>query len=214
MAVQEPTSARPASTGAHVAIIASWHHLPMRVRAAAALTDDALYDLCAANPDLRIERTSDGELIIMPPTGGETGVRNARITAQLVVWADRDGTGVIFDSSAGFVLPNGAERAPEAAWVRSVRWNALTPEQRRKLVPLCPDFVLELMSPNDDLVELQEKMAEYVDNGARLGWLVDPDRRRAQVYRPGRATELLDAPPELHGDPELPGLVLDLRSIW
>jgi Uma2 family endonuclease len=214
MAVQDPTSARPTSTGAHVAIIASWHHLPMRVRAAAALTDDALYDLCAANPDLRIERTADGELIIMPPTGGETGVRNARITAQLVVWADRDGSGVTFDSSAGFVLPSGAERAPDASWVLNERWNALSPEQRRKLVPLCPDFVLELMSPNDDLEEVREKMAEYIDNGARLGWLVDPDRRRAHVYRPGRAPEVLDGPDELRGDPDLRGLILDLRSIW
>jgi Uma2 family endonuclease len=209
-----PSHTKPTSTGAQVAIIASWHHLPMRVRSASAVTDDALYELCASNPDLRIERTADGEIIIMPPTGGETGLRNARITAQLVVWADRDGSGVAFDSSAGFVLPNGAERAPDGAWLRKERWDALSKEDRRKFVPLCPDFVLELMSPSDSLEEQQAKMLEYVANGARLGWLVDPDHRQVHVYRPGRQPELRDEPSELQGDPELPGFVLDLRSLW
>jgi len=177
--------------------------------------DDALYDLCAANPDLRIERTADGEILIMPPTGGETGLRNAQITAQLVIWANRDGTGVTFDSSAGFVLPNGAERAPDAAWVSKSRWNALTTEQRKNLVPLCPDFVVELLSPSDILDEQRAKLDEYMANGARLGWLIDPDRRQVHVYRAGRnVPDVLDDPSELRGDPELPGLILDLGAIW
>jgi Uma2 family endonuclease len=186
----------------------------MRVRPAIAITDEALYSLCVANPDLRIERDADGELVFMPPTGGETGARNARITAQLVTWADRDGTGIAFDSSAGFVLPNGAERAPDGAWVQRSRWDALSDEQRRRLVPLCPDFVIELMSPSDDLADQRAKLAEYVANGARLGWLVDPDRRHVHVYRPGQPPELVDAPGELRGDPELPGLSLDFSRIW
>jgi Uma2 family endonuclease len=148
------------------------------VRPAVAIGDDALYDLCAANPDLRIERTADGELLIMSPTGGETGARNARLTAQLVAWADRDATGIVFDSSTGFLLPNGAERAPDAAWIRSTRWDALSPEQRKRLVPLCPDFVLELLSPSDRLEEQQERMREYLANGTVLGWLSISSRSR------------------------------------
>lgn len=213
-AVQGSAGTWPTSTGTHVAIIASWQHLPMRVRPAIAVTDDALYALCVANPGLRIEREADGEILFMAPTGGETGARNARITAQLVAWADRDGTGLVFDSSAGFVLPNGAERAPDAAWLRRERWDGLTDDQRRRLVPLCPEFVLELVSPSDDLVDQQRKMDEYVANGARLGWLIDPEERRVHVYRPGRPPEILDAPSILAGDPELSGLALDLARIW
>ena len=214
MAAVHGSGSWPTSTSTHVAIIAAWQHLPMRVRPATAITDEALYALCAANPDLRIERDADGELIFIAPTGGETGARNARITAQLVAWADRDGTGVAFDSSAGFVLPNGAERAPDAAWVKTARWQALTDEQRRRLVPLCPDFVVELMSPSDDLADQQAKLAEYVANGAHLGWLIDPGRRQVHIYRPGRPPEVVDAPAELRGEPELPGLCLDFRRIW
>ena len=213
--VASPTSNQPPrSTGGQAAIIADWKHLPLRVRLARPMGDDALYDLCAANPDLRIERTADGEILIMPPAGGETGLRNAQITAQLVIWANRDGTGVTFDSSAGFVLPNGAERAPDAAWVAKTRWNALSAEQRKKLVPLCPDFVVELVSPSDVLDEQCAKLDEYVANGARLGWLIDPDRRQVHVYRAGRPPEVLEGPDEVRGDPELPGLVLDLRAVW
>jgi Uma2 family endonuclease len=197
-----------------VAIITPWAHLPMRVRPTGKVTDEALYDLCSANPDLRIERAADGDLIIMPPTGGETGIRNARIVSQLVAWADSDGTGLAFDSSAGFVLPNTAERAPDAAWLLLERWEALSAEQRRKLVPLCPDFVVELMSPSDGLEEQRAKMDEYIDNGVRLGWLIEPDRRLVHVYRPEQPVEVIDGLDELSAEPELPGFVLDLRRVW
>ncbi len=166
-------------------------HLPIRVRPASALTDDELFELCARNRDLRIERTTEGELIIMSPTGGESGRRNFSLITQLGVWVLRDGTGVGFDSSTGFLLPNGAERAPDAAWVRRERWQALTPEQRRKFVPLCPDFAVELRSPSDELSALLSKMQEYVACGVRLAWLIDVDGKCAWVYRPDREVELI-----------------------
>lgn len=195
-------------------VVARWRHLPMRIRLAVPLGDDDLFDLCAANRELRIERTSDGELIIMPPTGGETGRRNFDLVGQFAAWVRRDGTGIGFDSSTGFLLPNGAERAPDVAWVRRSRWDALSDAQRKKFPPLCPDFVIELRSPSDTLGALQDKLAEYITCGARLGWLIDADERCAHVYRPGRAIEVHERATELRGDPELPGLVLDLRSIW
>jgi Uma2 family endonuclease len=195
-------------------LVARWRHLPMRIRLAAPLGDDDLFDLCAANRELRIERTTDGELVIMPPTGGETGRRNFDLTGQFAAWVRRDGTGVGFDSSTGFLLPNGAERAPDVAWVRRSRWDALTDAQRRKFPPVCPDFVIELRSPSDTLAAGQAKLEEYLACGARLGWLIDPDERRAYVYRPGRVVHVVEQATELRGDPELPGLILDLRSIW
>jgi Uma2 family endonuclease len=195
-------------------LVARWRHLPMHIRLAAPLGDDDLFDLCAANRELRIERTTDGELVIMPPTGGETGRRNFDLTGQFAAWVRRDGTGVGFDSSTGFLLPNGAERAPDVAWVRRSRWDALTDAQRRKFPPVCPDFVIELRSPSDTLAAGQAKLEEYLACGARLGWLIDPDERRAYVYRPGRVVHVVEQATELRGDPELPGLILDLRSIW
>jgi Uma2 family endonuclease len=195
-------------------VVARWRHLPMRIRLAAPLADDDLFDLCAANRELRIERTSDGELVIMPPTGGDTGRRNFDLTGQFAVWVRRDGTGVGFDSSTGFLLPNGAERAPDLAWVRKPRWDALTEAERRKFPPLCPDFVIELRSPSDQLGGQQAKLEEYIACGAHLGWIIDPEERRVHVYRPGRAVDVLERPTELRGDPELPGLILDLRTIW
>jgi len=195
-------------------LVARWRHLPMRIRLAAPLGDDDLFDLCTANSELRIERTTDGELVIMPPTGGETGRRNFDLIGQFAAWVRHDGTGVGFDSSTGFLLPNGAERAPDVAWVRRSRWDALTEAQRRKFPPVCPDFVIELRSPSDTLGDQQAKLEEYIACGARLGWLIDPDERRAYVYRPGRVVNVLEHATELRGDPELPGLILDLRSIW
>jgi Uma2 family endonuclease len=195
-------------------LVARWRHLPMRIRLAAPLGDEDLFDLCAANSELRIERLTDGELVIMPPTGGETGRRNFDLTGQFAAWVRHDGTGVGFDSSTGFLLPDGAERAPDVAWVRRPRWDALTEAQRRKFPPLCPDFVIELRSPSDTLAAGQAKLEEYIACGCRLGWLIDPDERRAYVYRPGRVVEVKEQATELRGDPELPGLILDLRSIW
>lgn len=189
-------------------------HLPATIWLAVPLDDDELFALCRKHADLRIERTSDGALVVMPPTGGETGRRNFALTARFGAWVDRDGTGVGFDSSTGFRLPNGAERAPDLSWVRKDRWFGLTDEERRKFPPLCPDFVVELRSQSDDLDDLIAKMREYVDNGARLGWLIDPVDRKVHVFRPGAPSERLDGPARLSGEPILPGFELELDAIW
>jgi Uma2 family endonuclease len=178
------------------------------------LTDEQFFEFCQINRDLRIERTATGELLIMPPTGSETGNRNAKLIVQLGVWAERDGTGVYFDSSTGFTLPNGAERSPDAAWVKLERWNALTPEQQKKFAPICPDFVVELRSASDSLEPLKTKMQEYIDNGALLGCLIDRKNQQVYIYRPGVAVECLDNPTSVSGDAVLPGFVLDLSKIW
>jgi Uma2 family endonuclease len=178
------------------------------------LSDEQFYQLCRDNEDLRLELTAEAELIIMAPTGGTTGSRNADITTQLTVWAKTDGTGLSFDSSTMFCLPNGAKRSPDGAWVRRDRWDALTEEERESFVPLCPDFVLELRSPSDSLSFLQDKMKEYIANGAGLGFLLDPKAKRVYVYRPGQAVEPLDESRIVTGDPVLSGFVLDLKDIW
>lgn len=170
--------------------------------------------LCAVNGDLRLERTAEGVLIVMSPAGSESGSRNAELTAQLVVWASTDGTGVAFDSSAGFTLPNGAIRAPEASWIRKERWEALSAKQRRGFAPIQPDFVVELCSPSDTFQAGSEKMREYLDNGARLGWLIDPESGVVAVYRPDREVETLSRPASLSGEDVLPGFVLDLKGIF
>jgi Uma2 family endonuclease len=172
------------------------------------------YELCRLNPDLRIEQTADGDLVIMPPTGGNTGRRNFSITAQLAIWAETDATGVGFDSSTAFELPNGATRAPDASWVRRERWDALTDEERDEFPPLCPDFVVELRSRTDRVADLRAKMREYVENGARLGWLIEPYARTVEVYRPGVEPVLLAEPETVTADPELPGFTLDLAKLW
>lgn len=178
------------------------------------MSDDEFFQFCMLHPDLRIERTSEGDLIIMPPTGGETGHRNFELTALFANWVHRDGTGVGFDSSTVFKLPNGANRSPDVSWVRRDRWEALSHDQRKKFPPLCPDFVLELRSESDRLVTLQNKMQEYIDNGAQLGWLVDPAQRKVWIYRPNAVVECLENPTSVSGDPVLPGFVLPLESIW
>ena len=188
--------------------------LVIRLRPVLELTEDQLLELSSINRDLRLELTARGDLIVMPPAGGEIGERNAELTMQLGVWAKRDGTGVIFDSSTGFTLPNGAISSPDAAWVERSRLEALTAEQRRKFLPLCPDFAIELRSPTDRLNVLQDKMQEYLDNGMRLGWLIDPEQRRVYVYRPETSVQQLENPETISGDPILPGFVLDLREIW
>jgi Uma2 family endonuclease len=178
------------------------------------LTDDQLYEFCQINRDLRIERNRQGELIIMPPTGGETSERNAEIIIQLGSWAKRNGEGATFDSSGGFRLNNGAVRSPDAAWVRHSRLSALEAEERQKFLPLCPEFVIELRSPTDSLDVLREKMQEYVDNGAQLAWLIDPEQKRIYVYRPGEPVQELEHPEKISGQPLLSGFELDLREIW
>ena len=188
--------------------------LIVQLRPVVNLTDDQLYEFSQINRDLRIERNAQGELIIMPPTGGDTGERNAEIIVQLGTWAKVNGDGATFDSSSGFRLSNGAVRSPDAAWVRRSRLNALTADERKKFVPLCPDFVIELRSSTDSLNLLLEKMQEYLDNGAQLAWLIDPEQRRVYVYRPQEPVQELDKPETISGEPLLSGFELDLREIW
>ncbi|MFQ3680012.1 MAG: Uma2 family endonuclease [Pseudanabaenaceae cyanobacterium] len=180
----------------------------------ASLSPEAFARLCAANPEARLERTAQGELIVMAPTGGETGSQNAHLTLQLGMWNLRTQAGVVFDSSTGFVLPNGATRSPDLAWIARERWQALSPEARRGFVPLCPDLAVELLSPSDSRQQIQSKMQEYRANGCRLGWLIDPQSRRVGIYRPQQAPEVVAAPPTLSGEDVLPGFVLDLAPIW
>ena len=178
------------------------------------LTDEQFLRLCQENPEMRLELNAQGELVIMPPTGAKTGLRNNELAYALTGWAKTDGTGLAFDSSTLFALPNGARRSPDAAWVRRERWNRLTEEQQEGPAPLCPDFVVELRSPSDRLVLLYEKMQEYIDNGARLGWLIDPSEKRVYVYRPGQPVETLDNPDMVSGEPVLPGFMLKVHALW
>ncbi|WP_414571354.1 Uma2 family endonuclease [Nostoc sp. CCY 9925] len=176
------------------------------------LTDEQFFQLCQNNRDLRLERTAEGELIIMPPTGWESGNRNSRLTQRLGNWTDADGTGLAFDSSTGFKLPNGANRSPDASWVSRQRLEALNPDPDRFL-PMAPDFAVELRSASDSLKSVQEKMREYINNGVRLGWLIDPQNQRVEIYRPGQDVEILRSPSSLSGEDVLPGFVLDLAQI-
>jgi Uma2 family endonuclease len=178
------------------------------------MTDEQFFLFCQVNRDLRIERTAKGEIIIMAPAGGETSNRNIHIAMQLNAWAISDRSGAAFDSSGGFRLPNGATRSPDAAWVRRARLGQIDQAQKRRFLPLCPDFVLELCSPSDSLRDVQDKMDEYMANGAQLGWLIDPEDRSVYVYHPGRPAEHLENVESVSGDPVLPGFVLSLSHIW
>lgn len=188
--------------------------LILHLRPALELDDRQFAALARQNPDFRLERTAEGDVLVMAPTGGETGHRNAGITAQLWTWALRDGTGAAFDSSTGFTLPNGSIRSPDAAWVRSSRLADLTAEQKGRFLPFCPDFVIELRSPSDNLAATQAKVDEYLANGARLGWLLDVPTRRVYVYRPDTPVVQLDSATTISAEPELSGFVLDLTLIW
>ncbi|MFM6183960.1 MAG: Uma2 family endonuclease [Dolichospermum sp.] len=178
------------------------------------MTDEQFFQLCQNNRELRFERNANGELIIMPPTGGETGNRNGRITQQLMNWTDADGTGIAFDSSTCFKLPNGADRSPDAAWIKLERWDTLTNEEKQKFPPICPDFVIELLSPSDSLKTTQEKMQEYIANGVRLGILINRKSRQVEIYRPGKEVEILDSPATVSGEDVLKGFILILGMIW
>lgn len=177
------------------------------------LTDDAFFQICQTNPDVKFERTAAGALVVMSPVGGEGGKREAELTFELVAWNRQTNLGVAFSSSAGFKLPNGADRSPDAAWVKQERWDALTPDQRRRFPPLAPDFVIELRSETDDLATLQTKMREYMENGVLLGWLINPQNQQVEIYRQGQTVEVLNATTTLSGEDVLPGFVLDLRRI-
>ncbi|NJK64962.1 MAG: Uma2 family endonuclease [Synechococcaceae cyanobacterium SM2_3_1] len=178
------------------------------------MTTEQFYTFCLANQDLRIERTAKGEIIVMPPAFADTGNRNLRISQQLANWAEQNGTGEVFDSSAGFTLPNGAIRSPDTAWIRFDRWNALSEDQKASFAPLCPDFVVELRSAADTLKSLQEKLQEYMENGSQLGLLIDRKSRTVYIYRPGREPEQLREPDSIFCDPELSGFVLQMAKIW
>jgi Uma2 family endonuclease len=178
------------------------------------LTDDAFYQLCRNNPDVRLERTAKGELIVMPPLGGEGGKREADLITDLSIWNRQAKLGVTFSSSTGFKLPNGADRSPDAAWVKQERWDALTPQQQRKFPPIAPDFVIELRSESDDLETLRAKMREYMKNNIRLGWLINPKDQQVEIYRQGQPVEILNAPEILSGEDVLPGFMLELNQIF
>jgi len=190
--------------------------LPMvvQLQPAIAMTDNQFFEFCQLNRDLRIERSAQGDLIIMAPTGSETDGRNFDLIGQLWAWTRQSGTGIGFGSSGGFTLPNGAVRSPDAAWIKLSRWEAIPPEQRQKFAPICPDFVTELRSATDSLKVLQDKMQEYIANGTSLGWLIDPLERKVYVYRPAAPLEELDNPATVSADPVLPGFVLNLSRIW
>jgi Uma2 family endonuclease len=178
------------------------------------LSSEQFYQLCQVNPDTKLERTASGELVVMAPTGGESGSRNRRLTQRVGIWTDENGNGEAFDSSTMFQLPNGAFRSPDAAWIPLERWQALTPEERKSFPPICPDFVVELRSESDTLKSLQDKMPEYMRNGMRLGWLIDPQGKRVEIYRQGKEPEVLFSPSQLFGEDVLPGFILDLTGIF
>jgi Uma2 family endonuclease len=178
------------------------------------LTAAQFEQLCRDNPDLRLELTSNGGLIVMPPAGSKTGQRNASLTQQLTSWAKKDGSGLAFDSSTGFTLPDGAVLSPDVSWVRQEKWDALTEDEQERFAPVCPDFVIELRSRWNTLKAQQQKMQEYLDNGTQLAWLIDPRERRVYVYRPGEAVEVLTDAATVSGDPLLPGFELQLTELW
>ena len=178
------------------------------------LTEEQFMELCQENPELRLELTAQGELVIMPPVGSEGGWRSGRVFFSLTLWTEQKGTGLSFAAATGFTLPNGAIRSPDASWIQRERWTALSKAQREKFAPSCPDFVLEVRSLTERLSDLLEKMQEYIDNGAQLGWLIDPIDKRAYVYCPGQPVEILDKPQALSGDPILPGFRLHVAELW
>ncbi|MEW5856544.1 MAG: Uma2 family endonuclease [Cyanobacteriota bacterium] len=178
------------------------------------LTHEGFVELAQANQDLRMERAATGEVIVMPPTYPWTGKQNSGLNAQLWLWNRQTGLGITFDSSTGFTLPNGAVKSPDASWVSNKRWGVLTEEEQREFSHLSPDFVIELRSESDSLKKLREKMQEYIDNGVRLGWLIDPKTKQVEIYRPGQNVEVLEFPVTLFGEDVLPGFVLDLNQVW
>ena len=191
--------------------------LTLNIPPAVNLTDEQFYQLCIANEPCQLELTQTGELIIMPPTGGESGIRNSDINIELGLWNRQTKLGKVFDSSTEFRLPSGAYRCPDAAWVKLARWDALSKEEKKRFPPLCPDFVVELRSETDSLEKLRTKMREYQNNGALLGWLIDPQTPLVEIYRYGKDVEVLnfdfDNPPRLSGEDILPGFILDLQII-
>lgn len=188
--------------------------LVLQLSPAIEMTDDQFFDFCQQNRDYRIERTAQGEMIIMPPTGSETGNRNFDLILQLGIWTRQNQKGIGFDSSTGFTLRNGAIKSSDAAWINLEKWHRLTPEQQQKFAPICPDFVVEIRSPSDNLKRLQDKLQDYIETGALLGWLIDRKHQQVYIYRPNQPVECLTKPTPLSEESVLPGFVLDLSTIW
>jgi Uma2 family endonuclease len=186
----------------------------LQMRPVFEMTDEQFFEFCQLNRDYRIERTANGEMMIMSPTGSETGNRNFKLSQQLANWTDKDGTGIGFDSSSGFKLPNGADRSPDAAWMTLEKWNAIPANLQMRFAPVCPDFVVEIRSPSDRLKPLQDKLQEYIENGASLGWLIDRKNRNVYVYRPQAECECLENPAIVSGEPVLSGFVMNMEKIW
>ena len=178
------------------------------------VTPEQYEELVYKHRDLWLELTSTGELIVMPPTGLETDVRNVNLTYQLAAWTRKDGSGICFGSSGIFALPNGARRIPDGAWIRREKWDGLTKDQQERFGPLCPDFVVEIRSRTDRVTQLRAKMLEYIENGALLGWLIDPFERRVYIYRPDQELVILENPDTVSGDPLLPGFNLNVMELW
>jgi Uma2 family endonuclease len=177
------------------------------------LTEEQFYNLCQDNETLRLERTAKGELLIMPPMGGKSGKREANLIMKVGIWNEQSQLGEVFSSSTGFRLPQGGERSPDVAWVSRQRWESLSTQEQERFPPLCPDFVIELRSRTDSLASLQEKMLEYLENGLRLGWLIDPQEQQVEIYRQGQPVEILTLPARLSGEDVLPGFTLSLANI-
>jgi len=189
--------------------------LVLQIPSSMQMTDEQFFEFCQVNRDLRIERNKFGELVIMPPTGSETGNREGNIFGPLWVWSEQNGTGITFSSSTGFKLSTGAERSPDASWIKLERWNALSAEQQKRFAPICPDFVVELKSPSDNLQTLKEKMEEYMNEpGIQLGWLIDRKQRKVYIYRPGLPEECLDNPASVSDELVLPGFILNMSKVW
>lgn len=178
------------------------------------ITDEQFYQLCWQNPEIKFERTANQELIIMSPTGGETGKRNSELLIELGIWNRQQKSGVIFDSSTGFILPNGSIRSPDLAWIPNYKWEQILPEEQKNFIALCPDFVVELRSESDKLKLLQEKMTEYLENGSHLGWLINPQDKQVEIYRQGQEKEVINNPNQLFGEDILSGFVLNLELVW
>jgi Uma2 family endonuclease len=188
--------------------------ITLNLNAIANLNRSQFRQIVNDNPDMKLERDKQGNLIIMAPTGGETGSWNSDLNLEVGLWNRTSKAGKTFDSSTGFELPSGGDRSPDVAWIAIDKWEALTAEQRQGFLPLSPDFVIELMSRSDSWVKTQAKMVEYMESGCRLGWLLDPKGKRAAVYRSGKPIEFLNAPDSLSGEDVLPGFVLDVRFLW
>ena len=189
-------------------------NLTLKLEPVIRITSDKFYEICQQNPDLKLERNVQGELTIMPPTGGETGRCNSSLNAQLWLWNEQTKLGEVFDSSTGFSLPNGADRSPDNSWIEKSKWDSLNASKKEKFISFCPDFVVEILSPTDSLKKTQEKMQEYMDNGCRLGWLINRKKQEVEIYRIGKKIEILSSPSTLSGEDILPGFILDLTKIW